>query len=117
MGVSGSIGGCDHAGSSDAGPCPIAAWSIAPWSMGSAALSPVPVTGTMRWLSGRIRVDGEAPRRMSRPVRLSTSAEGSALIRMTNLSKATGPRPAKVPLPTSPRRTTGSMMGVVAQAT
>ena len=45
---------------------------------------------------------GEAPRRARRPVRLSTVAEGSALTRITNLSKVTGPRSAKVPFPTSP---------------
>ena len=62
-------------------------------------------------------MEGEAPRRTRRPVRVSTAGEASALTRITNLSNATGPRSGKTPFPTSPSRTTGSMTGVVTQAT
>ena len=106
MGRPGYMGGRFHAD-----PSMPPAWS---WDIPAGARSASGAWASRSWAS--IRLLGERPRSTRRPSRSVALAEASAVIRIRNLLKAIRPRALR-PLPTGPRRITGSSVGVVAQAT
>ena len=106
MGRPGYMGGRLHVD-----PSMPPAWS---WDIPSGTRRASGAWASRSWAS--IRLLGERPRSTRRPSRSVASADASAVTMMRNLLKEIRPSGLR-PFPTCPRRTTGSSVGVVAQAT